>query len=36
MPGHFLDFLLTLVALFNGFEPTTATSDTGSGLEPNG
>ena len=36
MPDHFLDFLLTLLALFNGSEPTTATGDNGSILDPNG
>ena len=36
MPGHFLDFLLTLLALFNGTEPTAATGDNGSGLDPDG
>lgn len=36
MPSHFLDFLLTLLALFAGSEPNTATGDTGSILEPNG
>ena len=36
MPGHFLDFLLTLLALFNGTEPNAATGDNGSGLDPDG
>ena len=36
MSGHFLDFLLTLLALFNGTEPTAATGDNGSGLDPDG
>jgi hypothetical protein len=37
MPGHFLDFLLTLFALFAGSDPAEASSgDNGSILEPNG
>jgi len=36
MPGHFLDFLLTLFALFAGSEPSSATGDNGSGLDPDG
>jgi hypothetical protein len=36
MPSHLFDLLLTLLALFNSSAPTTATTDTGSILEPNG
>ena len=36
MPGHFLDLLLTLLALFNGSEPNASTGDNGSALEPDG
>jgi len=37
MPSHFATFLLTLLALFNGPEPTAATTgDIGSLLDPNG
>jgi hypothetical protein len=33
---HLATLLLTLLALFAGADPNTATSDTGSGLEPDG
>jgi len=36
MPGHLLDLLLTLFALFAGSEPNAATSDNGSILDPDG
>lgn len=37
MPGHFLTYLLTLLALFTGSDPNIGvTGDTGPGLEPNG
>jgi hypothetical protein len=37
MPGHLLDLLLTLFALFGGAEPNSGTTgDNGSGLDPNG
>jgi hypothetical protein len=36
MPGHLLDLLLTLFALFVGTDPNAATGDNGSGLDPNG
>jgi len=37
MPGHLLDLLLALFALFVGTEPNAAaTGDNGAGLEPDG
>jgi hypothetical protein len=36
MPSHFLSFLLTIFALFAGSEPSSATGDNGSILDPDG
>jgi len=36
MPSHLFDLVLTLFALFANPDSATATTDTGSGLDPNG